>query len=717
MPFKYNALLGLGLDNTIPLDGAGKIPSTYLPSYVDDVEEYNNLAAFPATGETGKIYVAIDTGFAYRWSGSVYVQIGITAAAGATTQVQFNDAGAFGGDSGLTFNKTTDALSAGGFIPTSSTVPANGVYLPAANSVGVATNGTGRLFVDASGNVKITSSQYQAIAHKNISADAIYGAVVIGSGSGSQGNISLGFDVSTTTGLNFSGTAQTYFHPNGALIPNNAGTNYIGLFSRDSSDSILLGPATSSGKANGPLTLTSTSVGIGTSGPSFPLHVVTSGNSGLAVYTGTSSANQVYLGNTAGESVVGTLSNQNFGIVTNGGQKVTVTTGGNVGIGSTTFAATSKLQVFSGAGGRSVFRHASGDGGVTIAGSQASSGSSLIFGNTWDTEDGANFVEEYRLFLDGPTDSLAFKYNNNVAEAMRLDSSGRLLVGTSSARANFFNTVVSPQFQIEGAGDFDRQAAIISSSSIAAYGAVQILAHQKSGTIGGNTILASGDALGLTSFQGSDGTEFVEGARIEAFVDGTPSANDLPGRLVFSTTADGQASPTEACRIDSSQSLLVGTTTPRGRITSEPAAGDWGLGVNDVNAGTQSFAAFRYSGTLIGSITGNNTATAYNTSSDYRLKENVVPLTGAADRVNQLQVHRFNFIADPDKTVDGFLAHEAQAVVPECVTGEKDAVDDEGNPEYQGIDQSKLVPLLTAALQEAIGEIESLKARLTAAGL
>ena len=114
MPFKYNALLGLGLDNTIPLDGAGKIPATYLPSYVDDVEEYNNLAAFPATGETGKIYVAIDTGFVYRWSGSVYVQIGVTAAAGSTTQVQFNDGGAFGGDAGLVFNKTTDALTIAG---------------------------------------------------------------------------------------------------------------------------------------------------------------------------------------------------------------------------------------------------------------------------------------------------------------------------------------------------------------------------------------------------------------------------------------------------------------------------------------------------------------------------------------------------------------------------------------------------------------------------
>jgi len=78
---------------------------------------------------------------------------------------------------------------------------------------------------------------------------------------------------------------------------------------------------------------------------------------------------------------------------------------------------------------------------------------------------------------------------------------------------------------------------------------------------------------------------------------------------------------------------------------------------------------------------------------------------------------RFNFISDPDKTVDGFLAHEVQDVVPEAIFGTKDAVDSDGNPEYQGIDQSKLVPLLTAALQEAITEIESLKSRLDAAGL
>ena len=118
--------------------------------------------------------------------------------------------------------------------------------------------------------------------------------------------------------------------------------------------------------------------------------------------------------------------------------------------------------------------------------------------------------------------------------------------------------------------------------------------------------------------------------------------------------------------------------------------------------------------TFVGSISTTGSATAYNTSSDYRLKENIQPLTGAITRLQQLPVHRFNFIADPDTTVDGFIAHEAQAVVPECVTGEKDAVDDEGKPIYQGIDQSKLVPLLTAALQEAIAKIETLEAKVAA---
>jgi hypothetical protein len=113
-------------------------------------------------------------------------------------------------------------------------------------------------------------------------------------------------------------------------------------------------------------------------------------------------------------------------------------------------------------------------------------------------------------------------------------------------------------------------------------------------------------------------------------------------------------------------------------------------------------------------VTGTVTATAYNTSSDHRLKENVADVTDGITRVKQLAPKRFNFIADPDTTVDGFLAHEAQAVVPEAVTGTHNEVDADGNAVMQGIDQSKLVPLLTAALQEAISKIETLETKVAA---
>jgi len=115
----------------------------------------------------------------------------------------------------------------------------------------------------------------------------------------------------------------------------------------------------------------------------------------------------------------------------------------------------------------------------------------------------------------------------------------------------------------------------------------------------------------------------------------------------------------------------------------------------------------------VGSITTNGTSTSYNTSSDYRLKENVVDITGATTRLKQLSPKRFNFIADADTTVDGFLAHEVSDIIPEAISGTKDEVDADGNPVYQGIDQSKLVPLLTASLQEAIAKIEELETRIT----
>ena len=117
------------------------------------------------------------------------------------------------------------------------------------------------------------------------------------------------------------------------------------------------------------------------------------------------------------------------------------------------------------------------------------------------------------------------------------------------------------------------------------------------------------------------------------------------------------------------------------------------------------------SGTEVGSISNSTGSTSFNTSSDYRLKENITAISDGITRLKTLKPSRFNFKTDKDTTVDGFIAHEVTAV-PEAITGTKDEVNSDNNPVYQAIDQSKLVPLLTAALQEAVTKIEALEARV-----
>jgi len=287
------------------------------------------------------------------------------------------------------------------------------------------------------------------------------------------------------------------------------------------------------------------------------------------------------------------------------------------------------------------------------------------------------------LDSSGGVDMDAFTVSGSApADSVNLDASGRLLVGTSTAPAN------------GGQSQYSKLAVYGNTFDSTAAGHIVIGRNQAAGTI------ASGDAIGRVVFADSNGYQY---GMIDCFADAGTGSGDYPGRLVFSTTADGASSPTEAFRIDSYQTLQFQDSSVSWNIRSKRPSGP-----------NQGHVQFVNGGNNVGYISTSTTSTAYNTSSDYRLKENVVPLTGAVDRLNQLQVHRFNFITDPDKTVDGFLAHEAQAVVPECVTGEKDAVDDDGNPVYQGIDQSKLVPLLTAALQEALHKIETQAGVITA---
>ena len=290
----------------------------------------------------------------------------------------------------------------------------------------------------------------------------------------------------------------------------------------------------------------------------------------------------------------------------------------------------------------------------------------LSDGNTWTSAAHRiqrrvdNALMGYIQFGAANDDLITF--GENTTERMRIDGSGNVGIGTSSP-----DTILSL-----GLSDTDRLGFDLSSgSSLATIGTYNYdLAFDASGGSGRNLIFKTG----TSAFSG-----------------------------------------TERMRIDSSGNLLVGTTTVGG-VGHTIRGGDSAIFNRDASGETVQVKRKATSGenirfyngsSNVGNISTTSSATAYNTSSDHRLKENVVDLTGATTRLKQLEPKRFNFIADANTTVDGFLAHEVQAVVPEAITGTHNEVDADGNPVYQGIDQSKLVPLLVATIKE-------LEARITA---
>ena len=178
----------------------------------------------------------------------------------------------------------------------------------------------------------------------------------------------------------------------------------------------------------------------------------------------------------------------------------------------------------------------------------------------------------------------------------------------------------------------------------------------------------------------------------------------------------------ERMRIDSSGNLLVGTTSSvfnESGFRAMPIGSGSSMLLNVSNTGgglalalnttaDTNIAQFYRSGSSVGTISVTTSATAYNTSSDYRLKENVAPMTGALQTVAALKPVTYTWKADGSDG-QGFIAHELQAVVPDCVTGEKDAVDKDGKPQYQGVDTSFLVATLVSAIQELTARLEVLE--------
>ena len=196
-----------------------------------------------------------------------------------------------------------------------------------------------------------------------------------------------------------------------------------------------------------------------------------------------------------------------------------------------------------------------------------------------------------------------FKVTTEGTERLRVDSSGRALVGTSSARTFVGGAIYQP-FQVEGANNNDARGAALTYGVNNTAGPLLSLAKHRSNSIGGSTVVVSGDELGGILFQGADGTNLIQGASIYAYVDGTPGANDMPGRLIFATTADGASSPTERMRITSTGQLRLagaGITfngdTATANELDDYEEGTWTATLQEFPAGGTTTATGRYTKT------------------------------------------------------------------------------------------------------------------------
>ena len=400
----------------------------------------------------------------------------------------------------------------------------------------------------------------------------------------------------------------------------------------------------------------------------------TTGGHGLTIVASTNDAGSINFGDATNASTRGKItyehSNDSLAFHAGAAEKFRVGANGNFSIGTTADSArlnvnTSNSGVTPNSLADDLFVESSGHTGITI-GSGSSHLSSIYFANSSDNDIG-------KIEVDHAAGQMRF--HNNTSERARFDASGNFGIGTSS-----------PTLPLEVSG---------------------------SGLFGGS-VIATGSTTTTASRRAimtHDGSSMIFKA----------SGDSTNRQIIFEVSGDGTSD--EKLRIGTSGRFHTNTSTsPNGHLN---LIGERG--------GSYRAIVFEHTGGggQVGNITTGSSSVSYNTSSDYRLKESIVAMENATTRLKQLQPKRFNFKSDADKTVDGFLAHEVQNIVPEAISGTKDAVqvweegeelpegvsvgdnklDENGNtiPEYQGIDQAKLVPLLVKTIQELEARITTLE--------
>lgn len=734
MSYTFNPFTG-NLDVTpFSLDGAGKIPSNYLPSYVDDVVEYDDLAGFPGTGETGKIYVAKDTGYTYRWTGSVYVRIG----SGGEVELNLGSAGS----PSLFFNGDANT----------------GLYSPGADQVAISTNGTGRLFVDASGNVGVGTGSPSVKLEVSGAANANEIRSVDGTVNSQWYQDQNGYSVFGTFSnhpqvFRTNGTERLRITADGKLglgtsspgerlavagnIAVEAAQPYI--FLADSGWSAgttirsgvnTLGTGTGNyqlfnvptGKgfafaqnntANSLVIDSSNRVGIGASSPAQLLHIKGSGDAKLLLNSSNNASERgIYFATSTDSEVLGYIKQEystgKFEISSGSGtysssisfrtggtaDRVVIDSTGKVGIGTTSPGSLLTLR-----------QTAASHQIIEISRPNSDIGA-LYLGN--DTNNNAVIAANNSDIRFGTDVSGTF------TERARIDSSGRLLVGTSSSTSALNKTIeLHSNGVATGQPSFETYA--YPGPDAASAGRFSFYKSRGS-SVGSNVIVSNGDVLGYLHWLGANGTGYDLAARISAEVDGVPSASgDMPGRLVFSTTADSASSPTERVRITSIGSLRCYTDTTGVWSATGAAAGTSikafvvSHSATGVASGTESLRIFS---------NGNveNTNNSYGAISDIKLKENIVDATSQWDDIKALRPVNYNFKEGQTHTQLGLIAQEVELVSPGLVSESPDRDEDENDlgTVTKSVNYSVLYMKAVKALQEAMERIETLEAKVAA---